>query len=317
MSHSVEMSVALNTEQQVKVCNDVLTKMNSFSEEYVEVFGKQINEIKASIKELKEFASNAEGIFGDSDNGFVKYQLELDAIKKKINNIKSINLSKYLSIKDDANNADIKDIVVKNGIMATLAIQKIQEQSINLNATSLTKMIDEIRTQKDNTEALKEESSRIQNFIFDGGFDEMTEEYLLGLISTSQSPQLLMDLYALMGYMETDKIRVSELYTDVSNILKTIDFSEVSSIEKINENGEFSKTTIYRNKSNKEFKMRFTSKGIDYKMGNYDKHLCESDSEEFMEILKKDFSISNIRIVRNQSNDRPMLKQIKSNERKI
>ena len=61
--------------------------------------------------------------------------------------------------------------------------------------------------------------------------------------------------------------------------------------------------------------MTFTSKGIDYKMGNYDKHLCESDSENFMEILEKDFQISNVRIIRNQSNDRPMLKQMKQKER--
>ena len=317
MSHSIEMSVALNTAHEVKVCNDVLENINNFPKEYEAVFGNEINKIKGSISELKKFAEDTKGVFGDADNGFVKYQLKLDSIKKKINNIKSINLSRYISIVDKNDANEFNEIVAKNGIMATLAIQEINDRSIELNPSTLNDMIDEIRTKNSDILNLKEENKRIEDYIFDNEFDSETEEHLLSLVESSDSPQLLMDLYALMGYMSTDKIRVNELYTDVSAILTSIGFNEVSMRKDMSEKSELSKTVLYRNKLNKEFKMTFTSKGIDYKMGNYDKHLCESDSENFMEILKKDFEVSNIRIVRNQSNDRPMLKQMKQNERKL
>ena len=63
--------------------------------------------------------------------------------------------------------------------------------------------------------------------------------------------------------------------------------------------------------------MTFKSIGIDYQMGNYDKHLCESDSEKFRDMLTKDFKVSEIRIIRNQTNARPNSMQMKTNTRSI
>ena len=317
MSHSIEMSIALNTAHEVKVCEDVLKELKNFPQEYKDVFGQKIVQIESSVSELLKFAESMDGLYGDSDNGIVKYQLKLDSIKKQINNIKSINLSKYISVMENKDSSAINEIVTQNGIMATIAIQQLEEKAIDLNVESLNKEIDEIRTKKDGLKSLAEENKRIEDYIFDNDFPPMIEEHLLELVNGSSSPQLLMDLYALMGYMDTDRIRVNELYKDVTKIFKTIGFIENNSEDNISNKSEFSKTVSFKNKLNKEFKMTFTSKGIDYKMGNYDKHLCESDSENFMEILKKDFTVSNVRIIRNQSNSRPMLKQMKNKEKEL
>ncbi|MCK5867533.1 MAG: hypothetical protein KAG14_03970 [Mycoplasmataceae bacterium] len=315
MSHSIKMSIALNTDHEVKVCNDISKEINSFPKEYLNTFGEEISKVKNSISELKKFAEDTKNIFGDSDIGFMEYQLKLDSIMKRIKNIKSINLSNYITSVNGKEVKKINEVVAKNGVMATLAIQKLSEEGIDLNLSSLNKMIDSMRTDTAKTKDMIEENKRVENFIFDNDFSEELEEHFLALVEKSNSPQLLMDLYAMMGSMEIEEKRVSELYKDVSNILGSIGFSEQKSGNSIDGSGEVNKTTVYKNNLNKEFKMTFTARGIDYKMGNYDKHLCESDSENFMEILKKDFAVSNVRIMRNQSNSRPMLKVMKQTER--
>ena len=161
MSHSVEMSVALNTAHEVKVCNDALNEINAFPKEYTDIFGEKIKQIKTSAEELIEFAKSIDGVYGDSDDGFIKYQLKLDSMKKQINNIKSINLSKYISVVNNKDKTSINNIVAQNGIMATIAIQQLVELGMELTPDSLNKTIDEIRNKKEGLKSLMDENKRI------------------------------------------------------------------------------------------------------------------------------------------------------------
>lgn len=318
MSHSIKMTIALNSDHELKVCEDVQKTINQFPDEYKNIFGKQINSIGESIVELKEFAAGIDNLFVNVDsvgaqNSLLDYQRKLDGIVKRVNNIKSINLSEYITKVSSDKLEALEEIISNNGVMATLAIQQLDDEGIQLSKESVMERIDVIRNSDISSEELKVEIKKVEDFIFNSGFDESVEDHLLEVCEKTSSPQVLSDLYALVGAMDIEKNRIDQMHIQVTNIFKEMKFDEVDSDNAINNDGELKKTVTYRNSLKKEFKMTYRASGIDYQMGNYDKHLCESDSDIFMETLRKDFKVSDVRIVRNVSNERPMLRQMKIN----
>ena len=322
MSHSVSMTVALNTSHEVKICDSIENEIKAFSEEYKKFFAKEILDILESIKELKKFAASINDVIGDSDTinktkMFLEYQKLQDSITKKIQNIKSINIANYAEKVEGAEKDKIDVIVAKNGVLAMMAIQKLEDDNIQLNSNNLEETISKIRNKDVEETLLKSETKKIENAIYDYEMEEALEDHLLKVIDNVKSPQEIADVYALVGHMQLEKSRVNQLHEDVTKILKTIGFEGQKSSSKITSEGEIIKVVSYKNSLNKEFNVQYKATGIDYKLGNYEQHLCESDSEKFMDILTEQFKVSEVRIKRNISNARPVLREMKLKERKI
>ena len=322
MSHSISMTVALNTSHEIKVCDSIENEINLFSSEYKDLFSKEILDIQDNIKKLKEFASSINNVIGDSDSiaqtkTFFEYQKLQDSITKKIKNIKSINIGTYVERVQGIQKDEIDKIVTKNGILAILAMQSLETKAIELNSINLENAISEIRNKSLEESQLNIEVKSLENNIYDQEVNEALEEHLLDLIDEVKSAQEIADIYALIGHMQLEEKRINEMFIDVTKILKTIGFEYQKEVVNVNSEGTIIKTVSYRNSLNKEFKVKYRATGIDYKMGNYEKHLCESDSEKFMDIFTKQFRVSDIRIKRNISNARPVLKEMKMKERKI
>ena len=226
MSHSVKLVIALNTEIELAICNEVEDKLNTFPKSYNEYFASEFKDIKLSIQELKSYINEIKDISFDSDLGrdFVyNYQRKLDSITKKIQNIKSINISEYIKKYDIKQNSEINKIIADNGIMATLAIQEIRAEHVEVTSKSLLNKINYMRNKSYEDEKLKTELKELETFIFDQEYDESIEDYFLSLLNNSNSPQLIMDLHSLISYKKkwsiTNQKVISTNYKNIRRII--------------------------------------------------------------------------------------------------
>lgn len=320
MSHQIKMTIALNTQNEIEACKIAENKLNNLPKEYLEVFDREIEELRVSVSELSEFANNISGMTIDSDSAnsnnteFMNYQRKLDALMKRVENIRSINLSNYIKNVEEKEKSNVNKILVENGILGMLALQNITKKNLSVTPEELEKEIDEIRNSESDTSEFNEQIEGLQVKIFDGEFSDVIENHLLETLALTNTPQLAMDFDALLSNFSIEILRTHMVFKDVKDILHDLGFKEIQSNEEFTSEGEYKKNATFRNHLNKEFVMSFKPSGVDFQMGNYDGHLCESDSESFRAKLQEAYNIS-IRIVRNQSNARPMLKQAKLKER--
>ena len=316
MSHSVKLSIALNASTEIKVCEKIKKDIEELSKEYKTVFSNEIKELKDSLKEMTIFVESIKGESVETDN-FLSYQMKMDSIKKRISNISSINIKNYIEKVESKDGIKINKIILDNGILATLAIQNIEENNESITSENLQYEINKIRVEKNLSNSFKEEISRAEKFIYESNLEIQEEDYLLGILDKSTSPQLLGDLYSIVGSMEIERKRISELDKIITTILVDMKFKVKKEETIVTSEGEIKRIKIFVNKLNKEFAMNIKDSGVDFKLGNYDKHLCESDSENFRNILKQQITVTDERITRNHSNDMPMIMAKKSRERGV
>lgn len=328
MSHSIKMQIELSSEKEV----ESLIAMNNDLEEFVHknhfvsaTFKKEIDQIKEeiekqiqylSIPKIETISTTTENAMQEKEKAYFRHQKSVDGIIKRMENLKaSLNYTEeFLKLINDDEHK-IQNIVVSNGWMAFSAIDNLNSKNVRITPENLKEEIEIIRLDQtlDNLIA----NAKAKNYILveNAPLPIAFKKHLFAMNSSYTTLNELTDFVAYLGtlskkYMERKTI----IEATISKIQKmgfkavNIEYDFYSKLGMIG----FAAILHVKNEVNKTIDFIFDMDGsLEYKMGNYEKHFCEADSEKLMIFLRGMFNVKNEQITRNVSNAAPILKAAK------
>ncbi|MBR4486727.1 hypothetical protein IKS57_05290 [bacterium] len=210
---------------------------------------------------------------------------------------------------------NINKIIAQYGSLATLAIEKINDEHQFLDEQTLLNTIDQIRNAQVNEKQLQFYRAEFKKAIDQCAFPNDIKLNLLNLVSHYTTAQELSDIPGFIATKNAEFNRMSRLIKDLSNILKEVGFKFTNHVIQYIYNEEervFSTTLLFKNSNNNTVAINFNSLGkLNYKLGNYIGHACEDTSRSILEKLKqKGYECSTPIITRDISNAKPLQKSL-------
>ncbi|MBQ5492540.1 MAG: hypothetical protein IIT78_01530 [Mycoplasmataceae bacterium] len=322
MSHSVTF-VTFNLTNDIKQqCSDILNRLQSIKQ----YDWKNTNTANTINDLLQQYHSKIDEIYklDHKTVNAVEVQSILATIMKDIANMQQFaNASIAGFYKTYLENAsqNINKIIAQYGILATTALQKLEESHQIINDQNLLNTIDEIRNSQINEQQLKIYHSEFKKAVDKCTFPDDIKLILLNLVSKYTTAQEVSDIAGFIATKNAEFNRMVQLIKDVSAILKEVNFKFAGNNIKYlynEEEGVFSTVLLFKNSNNNTIAINFNSLGkLSYKLGNYIGHACEQTSRSILEKLKqKGYEYSTPIITRNISSAKPLEKSINTfNER--
>ena len=322
MSHEVHF-VAFNLNQDIKQqCSDVLNRLHSL-EQYNWKNKNTTQTIHSLLEQYQKKINDIYALQGKTVSP-TEVQSMLVTIMKDVANMQQFaNASiagfyqTYLQIATE----NINKIIAQYGVLATSALQKLNDEHQIVDEQNLLDTIDQIRNEQVNEAHLKVYRDEFKKAINQCSFPNDIKLELLNLVNHYTTAQEVSDIPGFIATKNAEFNRMVRLIKDMVSILKEVGFKFAGNTIKYlynEEEGIFSTTLLFKNANNNSVAINFNSLGkINYKLGNYVGHACEATSRSILEKLKqKGYEYSAPIITRNISNAKPLEKAINTfNER--
>ena len=316
MSHGVSF-VAFNLSEDIKLqCSDILNRLHSI-EQYDWKNEATSKTIHSLLQQYQKKVDDIYSLQGKKVDIFQAQQMLITIMKDVANMQQFTNASIagfYQTYLQDATE-NINKIIAQYGSLATLAIEKINDEHQFLDEQTLLNTIDQIRNAQVNEKQLQFYRAEFKKAIDQCAFPNDIKLNLLNLVSHYTTAQELSDIPGFIATKNAEFNRMSRLIKDLSNILKEVGFKFTNHVIQYIYNEEervFSTTLLFKNSNNNTVAINFNSLGkLNYKLGNYIGHACEDTSRSILEKLKqKGYECSTPIITRDISNAKPLQKSL-------
>ena len=322
MSHGVTF-IAFNLSEDIKLqCSDILNRLHSI-EQYDWKNEATSQTIHSLLEQYQKKVDDIYKLQGKKVDIFQAQQM-LITIMKDVANMQQFCNAKiagfYQTYLQNATE-NINKIIAQYGILATTAIEKLNEDHQIINEENLLNTIDQIRNAQINEQQLKVYREEFKKAIDNCSFPTDIKLDLLNQVNHYTTAQEVSDIPGFIASKNAEFNRMIHLIKDVSTILKEVGFKFTGHAIKYlynEQEGIFSTVLLFKNANNNTIGINFNSLGkISYKLGNYVGHACEATSRSILEKLKqKGYEYSTPIITRNVSNAKPLEKSINTfNER--
>lgn len=309
MSHSVQVSVALESSAEYKALEALHKEISSCADVYKEYLSEELGDMEESIKKAFEFVQSTE--FKTARDGeLLEYQRNLSSLAKRVANIKSsFSYGDAYSKMAERKDQSINKIITENGLMAIMAIEDLENEGKNISSDELLNKIEENRAIEIDKNVLSKLKKQIQMQLIDMELPDEIKFEFVQMFHGSLTRQEIVDLFALIENKVVEFRNIEEISKTIIKGLETLDFKYTNSEYFMTEKGEIEiKLNLFKDKT-KDFSLTInTSRRMSWQFGDYEEHMCDADGEKFREEILPSLGLklSSAVITRNKSRSRPL-----------
>lgn len=333
MSHSVTVEVNFNNEAVIQQLCKQKKELQEFVEKNKSVrdsFASEIARIISSIDEEIEFietnlgkiSASGEGSAHATQNARLQHEMRIDSILKRVAMLKSsLNFTdEFVNLLVDSS-AELQKKIVSGGWVAFAAVEALKKNGINLTIENLEQKMLELHDDASLYDQIHQAKQVNVAHIKNSNFPEKFKVALIAQNNSYNTLSELTDLSALTETLVNSWDERKEIIEKSLRILQNIGFGVLKDgikyeVLETHTGSEFRVHILVKNKTNNTIQISFELNGkVKYKMGNYEKHFCEKDSYQFLAQLKKEMRVENEHIIRDISNARPILKEMRIKEK--
>ncbi|MGZ9762656.1 hypothetical protein ACXYRQ_04245 [Mycoplasma sp. 394] len=323
MSHAavITHSICIDAEkQELNKINDEVTELynNASSELFQEQCKEILESVAASLNTLESFSETRQIYENQVTARETEFQYQKHRIFKQLENLK-LNLNYiddiFAQIKQDE--SEINRLILKEGYIANIAIEELKETGTVITTNALQAKISQIRNKEITKQTLDKTKRHIENLIEESTLDIKIKFKLLDELDTKTSPQEISDLLAVIQELNYRNNLTQRKINTYKEALKENGYHLKGTPDVItitDDKGElrvsFAYVLNFKNNKDNRFKIIFNlDNSVQYDIGDYEKHMCVTLSEKIQQaVSKKGYLYKDIKILRNISNAKPLLK---------
>lgn len=319
MSHSISITIR-DIESKIEILNKLENELKeselSSKNSHIETI-KRINydHYFTKIQELKTSLANSVGNYETDEELYLEVLRRISTLDKEVNNIRLLYLSeredKLLDfMSDDVGNNQILELVIEYGYLATESIKYLEKNNIAVTASKLNETIATLRQQESDKVSRQELKEKCTKRIFDSKLPDSIKYNLLNIMREYKTNQELSDYWSYLQSIESDAIELNRLVRLFKEILEKEGFSIVPGSYEYGLSNHLSFFTTFKLKhpTNGLINIFINSNGqIQYKIGDYENHVCESTTSKLINDLKlMGCKVHVDSVKRNIDNNRPL-----------
>ncbi|MCV3754064.1 hypothetical protein [Ureaplasma zalophigenitalium] len=329
MSHSASVRYNINTNSEKteidalksQLCNLRKTINTKYIIQSIDSQLESLNDLEHRLqyldKNLKKPIFDVDVLH--LDKKVLEYTMSKSRLIKVISNL-SIDFSFKNLIKLE--DQEISDLILQNGFLSNIVICRLEEENLSISPENFLRKLEEIKQERINEEQTEKIRNEIKNLVLSQKIDDKLKRSLLNEFLFITNYQELADFvpYAteiINQYNEA--LKKHKIYTQLLEKHKykhkKIEFIiQRDAEDKLKPRYAFISKFSNPLKKNNEFLLTFNLDGsISYDIGDYEKHMCWSLSDELEKDLEKHgYFVKTKNITRSVSGARPL-----SNARKL
>lgn len=293
MSHTVTLNY-INKNYALENAKQILNKINDLITKFKNYFGLQYL-LKQQAKQVQEIV---DGFHDTLDEDYYHVERKLSHLDNMFNSLKT---SANLVIKAlEQETIDVQGLLEQHGNLAFVAFAKLVENKQTITQEQVEKMIIQIADKPIGQTEIKV----AKQIINDGKVDDVVKNYWLNQIS-KMTYKTYADLSVTISDQERQKQEMEQAFAHFKAIYENIGFKTKGELKKHLDKKE---NLLYEidlvNHVNNLVTIKINHlRQIEYKLGNYQGHLCEEAANKFLDMIKNKGEYKIVSRIINRDND--------------